>query len=1011
MLCLALLHSRGCRLNRRWFLTCSTAASLCSAYALYARLVSPFLAPRVETIARQQKVVPDSQIDRPVENVKQAQEHLHRHSWAADAKYQVRTDEMFVYAEEWNPIENTGKVRFRPFAMIWRPKNHPPEKAPITIVAESALVEFAGKFDVTNPKPGRVVGGALEGDVAVRGADNLSLDGKNFNFSEGALRIWSDNPVAFTYGPHKGRGLGVELDLIPEPGPPGNEKPAVSGVRTVRLRKDVAMELVSESKDGRRPPENVFVNSAGSFEFNIETHVAAFHKTVRVSRPTGNNQFDKLNCETLTLVFEPEKKSGPSEQNPDAKQTPPVEDKSFTGSLGGNLAFRRLRAEGPLTTVISQRADMNARMTELTYDEEAKVVVLRDARQVRLVQKNNELFSPEVTAVLDKDGQIERAVCRGAGKLFSYQKEGKGTVPRPGKRKVEFAAEWLKQLRKEPDPQAGLDLIELEGQAVVSQAGKMALQADIVRLWVTPGRPEKVSAASTGKSRDDDVHPKRMLALQKVAFTSPQIDGETDRLEVWFEEGTLPQPPIARHEPRAAKHSVLRPPSSKSNAPAVIKPASKTSESSPAEPSQTPPSEKPEKIPENPLHVESDVIRVRAMMDGDKTEVAEVVTEGKVHVTQDHKPGEQPLDLTGDRLHLWNYSESNQVLRVEGKPAQIRDRGMQLEGGDIHFDRGQNVARVDGAGVLRLPVKNGLDGKLLAKPQLLDIFWKEKMEFDGQVAKFFDDVRTALEGNEMRCEEMHVTLMNRISFAESSSDSEKNDVRLIICRDGVEIKSREYEANRLTGVRLARGFEFAFDQATGKVTAVGPGTLKFWRRGNGKRAALGPASGVNANRPLQAESSDWEYTRIDFSGKMKGNTNERSTAFKDRVKVVYGPVDQVTDVVDEDNLPKDGGWMKCDELQLTQHEKTRTQPAYIDILAAGNAELEGRSFHALADNVSYDESKGLYIISATGRRDAKIWREETIGAKRSLVAAPRMEFNPSLNQLKIDRASEFQGLQ
>jgi hypothetical protein len=218
-------------------------------------------------------------------------------------------------------------------------------------------------------------------------------------------------------------------------------------------------------------------------------------------------------------------------------------------------------------------------------------------------------------------------------------------------------------------------------------------------------------------------------------------------------------------------------------------------------------------------------------------------------------------------------------------------------------------------------------------------------------------------------------------------------------------------------VRLARGFEFAMDQATGKVTAQGPGTLVFWRRGNGKRGGLGAAAAARANGPLAAESAEWEYTRIDFSGKMLGNMKDRVTTFHDRVRVVYGPVSQLMQTIDdehppidEDHLPRDGGWMRCNALQITQHPESKKQAAYIEMAATGNAELEGRTFHALAHTVTFDESKGLYILSGDGKRKAQLWREVSPGAPRSSHASGRMEFTPSRNELRSSDLGAGQGV-
>lgn len=1028
----------------------STSACLCGTYALYRMLVSPLVSPGPDLLNERNLSAAEFNSNSS-ENHPQAEQYLPDQPWAAVAKYEIRNDPTYVYFAEWERIEQSGRVRFKPFAMIWRPKDNDPKEPPITIVCESAVVEFAEKFEITR-SPGRVIGGNLEGTVRIRGPNGMAVDGRDFNFVERALRAWSDNPVAFAYGPHSGSGNGIELELIPQPGAPKEDKPAIAGVRTLRLLKDVVMDLVGEPKDNGTPKETVHVTSAGSFEFGVESHVATFQKKVRVVRPTGNDQFDKLSCEQLTLVFEPK----PSEERAEAAAAvaPAAKADDATSGFGRDLdklQFRRLRAEGANTTVISQTSELQAVMQELTYDEQARVIALRDAKQVRMLQRNNELRCPEVTAVLDEAGQIEQATCRGAGKLFSYQKDAENLRQPRGKKQIEFAAEWLKQLRMEPDKQTNLDLIEFTGQAVLSQPEKMALRADIVRLWVTPdkdGQGMRGMAERPIGAEGAGAKPKKMLALGNAEFASPKITGTTERLEVWFEEGPQPQPPTTGPADRTRKHGVLRPsqsPSGQRVTPvaqtvrananrsvtdargasrrdAAVRPAAQADVSDSAVPARSPRPKRgrpapvePEPAPaENPLHVVADRMQVQMIMvDGGDPQLAKVVTAGRVHVTQDHGKGGAPFDLRGDRLDLKNYSDTHQVIHVTGQPAHIHDRGMQLEGADIHFDRGENLARVEGPGVLRLPVSQGLDGKPLETAQLLDVFWQEKMRFDGETADFFAKVRTQLNGSEMRCEEMHVTLAQRISFSEEIDRSQETKVRLVVCRDGVRLKSHEYKENRLVEIRTAEGFEFALDQTTGNITAQGPGTLELWRRGTGNRAGLATSTGVKANRPLKTESAEWEYTRVKFAGRMNGNANEKTTKFKDRVIIVYGPVNRATDTVDEDELPLSGGWMRCDELDLTQLPGGGSGEDSMAVVGRGNAELEGRSehgqFHAQAGQVSFDGSKGLYSLFGEGGHDATLSRQQHDGSSRGSIAARRMEFIPSLDKVNIQGASGAQG--
>lgn len=992
-------------MDRRTLLTVSTAACLCGMYEAYAMFVGPMLSPQSDLVSKGTTTDRESISSKPAANVRQAEKYLSHLGWdASTAKYQFRSNEGIFYFQEWEPVEETGHVKFQPFAMIWRPKSSKPEDDPYTLSSESAVVAFAEKFDIKNASHlGRVVGGSLKGKVGIRGPNDLAIDGHDFFFAEEATRVWSDQPVNFQQGLHTGRGQGMELDLIPAEGPPNPDKPAVTGVRTVRLLKKVAMELAAKAKSADKPDETVFVDCEGSFEYDVESNVATFHKNVLVNRPTGGGQSDRLkNCELLTLVFERMEK--PPAEDADREEKPVPTDDGF-GAPGGNLEFRRLRAEGPTLTVISQRSEMEGRMNELTYDAQARVVAMRDAKRVKLVQQNNELFCPEITAVLDESGDVERALCRGAGKLFRYAKPDTGKKSGK-KRTVEVAAEWKEQLQKTPDPETGLDLIEFKGRAVINQAGIQSLRGDVVGLWITPqGEKPEEAARQNGDAfaaKDNDrkqPQPKRMLALRDVEFASPKINGRTERLEVWFDEGPLPEPPQAEKPGTASV-------SGRTKKPAIAKgkpPATQTAGRQPAD-----------RDAENPLSLTADVIRVRTLRDsGDvDPQLSEVITEGHVHVTRQNPAGQPPLDLKGDTLHLWQFSEFNQVLDVKGTPgapAHIQDRGMQIEGPDIHFDRGQNLASVMGSGVLRLPMKKDIQGKLLDTPQMLDVFWREKMEFDGQVAKFFEKVKAQLTDSEIRCEEMQVTFERRISFAEDARASETTEVKHVLCRDNVKLKNYEYKNNQVAEVRMAEAATFAIDRATGRMTSQGPGKLFFWRRGNGKAIGVEPKAKVVQNRGLAAEPSEWEYTQVNFRGKMDGNTNERITTFYDRVSVLYGPVANSTETIDEDHLPKDGGWMRCDRMQLTQHPVTKAQQAYVEMEAAGNTELEGRSFYAMAPYASYDESKGLYILKGHGKQNARIWREAQPGAARSAHEAQRMEFIPSQYKLHIDNSAGGQG--
>jgi lipopolysaccharide export system protein LptA len=425
---------------------------------------------------------------------------------------------------------------------------------------------------------------------------------------------------------------------------------------------------------------------------------------------------------------------------------------------------------------------------------------------------------------------------------------------------------------------------------------------------------------------------------------------------------------------------------------------------------------------DRPIEVVSDLIQVRMLTyPGErKSEVSEVWTQGHVQVRQMHAPDELPLHMTGERLYVQNRAKDDQLMTLRGSPAHVRDRGMHIEGQQISLDRQKNHSKVNGAGLLQLPVKRSLDGEELKEPKLLDVEWEEEMNFDGLNAKFLGNVRAVLNNDgmrsNMRCEEMDVELTRRISFTENRGDADDKDrpnaeIARVFCKDGVEFDSYNYEDTKLTEVRRGHFAEFTVNQVTGDTTGQGPGWIMGWRRGRGKRAGLTPNATVKANRALKPDSAEWEYMRIDFAGTADGNLQQKFNTFSEHVQIIYGPVERALMVIESDNLTKDAGRMGCQNLRITQNEpQEKDQPGHVELLATGNVDLEGRTFNARADSVSFDESKGLYTLRSQGQREATIWRQTQLGGDLSRADARLMYFIPARNILKLDQAIGLDGV-
>jgi hypothetical protein len=1015
--------------SRRTNLTVLTALGLVGLWSIYSIAVVPAIASR--TISRGHALIePGTRTIRPIKSSQMAVEHLEHKPWTHQAKYQMHAGDSYVYFEEWEHKDSKKAVKFEPFAIIRMPKSQDDDQPPIIIVSDSAYVEFAKPFSITDPDPGRVVKGSLNGNVRITGAHGLSIASRMFTFEESKsaakseMHVWCDYEIQFAYGPHNGTAHSLEVYLNCDKQARKKDRLEITGIKTIQLRKDVNMNLVSESEDEQQPPVDVNIRSAGSFNFVVATHIATFEEEVKVrshKRPRPD-ETDSLDCDLLKLNFEavaPGESSagdGPSNQRDvaagdhtavvQAGESLPAERKvGPLADLSSELTFRRLTAEGKRVTLKSNANRLSARMTRLTYDAKTMVAVLSDPESVWVSQTNgepgavetSELSSPEVTMIHDDEDNVTHTSCQGGGWLKSYQ-SGSGNI--------QFAAQWSKQLQMYPDAETGLEIIELQQQALVRRPEQeMGLAAEFIRLWIDRQQPARpVAHSEEAASPSNRFSPRRLLALDNVAVITPRMQGETDRLEVWFEEA-----PLETTRKSAAPAQRTRRGSGRRGIRQASRDASDVSRKS-AGVSQAAGDENEGRSPtDGPIHLVAK--RLRALMlhrsESDETTVAEVQADGTVRVTQERQKGRQPLRIDGDRLHVQNRSETDQLLQVNGTPAHIRDQEMHIEGGNIHLDRGRNVAWVDGKGLLELPVKQTLDGEQLAQQQILSVTWVDEMTFNGRSAQFFGEVASDLADNRMTCDEMEVVLSQHISFTDDNVESDEREIEHVICKGGVDFESKEYKGTKLIEIRTGHFPHFSLNQQTGDAKATGPGHIETWQRGRGRRASLSPLASVQANRPLEPDVADWEYTKVRFAGAMEGNTKRQETVFRERVEIVYGPVKRPHLKIDPELLPKDGGWMSGDSLTVTQRQDPASQTDAVELVARGNAKLEGRSFQARADTVSYDEAKGMYILHSRGDRAATIWREMANGDRRP-EEARHMLFIPAKNLLQLSRLTRLQ---
>ncbi len=1073
--------------SRRLMLTVSTAAGLSGLCAVYAAATRPLLSPP----AAVNPVFKSAQSKLP--GMDRVSSHIPDEEWIKHPGYQIRSGRTTLCFDHWTPTEEKHAIRMWPFAVLLESEDGRPDRAPVTIVGTAAVIRFQGVFDATgNEDPGRIVGGAVQGDAHVRGPEGLDIVGRNFTFSEDAMRLWSDEDVAFKHGQHRGTGRGLEIELFRVGPPDGFDSIAANGVKTLTLRRNVVFDLAvggdsagllggpnakpaapvgPAPSDAAAPAEPLHVTSEGPFRFDLLENKAVFQQKVRCERAVAGHKPDTLDCDRLALDFEPstdEEKAKAAERRAKIAAGTLVEDDGFQ-MLDGDLALKSLRAEGGLARIASPSSDFEALARTIDHDPATGATTLESAGELVLTrQGTTRLASPKVEIRQPAGGGPQTVDCIGAGWIRNADETGAPAM----------AADWTDSLKRVPSADGKSEVITLTGKAAVRQLGQnFRLDGRTIEIHLEPQektgpRPEGAEAGASllgGK-----MEPKKLVALGEVKLRSPELWADADRLDVNFVTpppeagpiakrsrsnllpaagrielvgGTVP-PPAPAAEPEAPAAPSLLP------AEAAARPAASAASVAPAAPQPA--------APPDPIKLKSQTIEVivnrnagplpDASLDekpsaAGRSQIREVHTIGQVEVQQGRGEGKDPLLIRGDRLDLFNRGEGQELVHISGtpgdatarpKPAEVHDQGSSLYGLNIHLDRRENRAWVDGEGVIRLPVSSGSsasifgDSASVTKPETadaadaaaeakppeppghLDVWWTEKMTFDGQSAFFYGDVRTVMKADRMFCAEMEVRFSERVDFAAAGVGRKPSspgpdgqpggrpEVAEVFCRHGVEIKGQEYLGDKLMSVRRAEFWRFHLDNRTGDTTAEGPGWIRFWRRGDGNRAGMTRDNTVRSNAAIQRDTGEWEFLKIDFSGTSDGNIRRRTTTFHKDVAVVYGPVRDSNQEIDPDRLSPEAGWMTCQALTVTRHEGGEDAKPHSELFAEGNVRLEGRTFYAFSDTVSYDESKGLYILRSIAPATSRIYRQMVVGGRFSEASARRIDFNPAKNEMKSD---------
>jgi hypothetical protein len=215
--------------------------------------------------------------------------------------------------------------------------------------------------------------------------------------------------------------------------------------------------------------------------------------------------------------------------------------------------------------------------------------------------------------------------------------------------------------------------------------------------------------------------------------------------------------------------------------------------------------------------------------------------------------------------------------------------------------------------------------------------------------------------------------------------------------------------------------------------------LRVWRHNENGQSGISQFTNVRSNAPPKPrKSTAWEFEQVRSSGAMEGDFSDLvagqsrprpkpaskiqptagsssilatsgawTTVFHDDVEVLYGPVDQRGELVTREELSEEAGCLLCQYLQVMQRPQTETEAQHIQMLARGNAKIEGKTFNGEADTITYDGSKTQYVLIGDAAGPARLWRQVKIGSDPGRNSANRIHFNPITHKVTEDGAKDF----
>lgn len=750
-------------------------ALMIGAYSAYARVVVPMIKGPVYQVRRTTVTAP-ADLPEKRDNKSRLYSLLPSDGWELGKCKTLYTSQGTLLFQEMNRLDEDGNYALKPFTMIMNDHQSgtafasglDPTVPPTVLRCAEAKLGFDGPILLTGNTKTRMRTASLDGEVTIfrpsptpEKDETLKLVTRDVKVS--ANTIVALGEVAFSFGPHRGNGrtLTIELEHESDASRINPDFSSINGVSVIRLAtlERLTIEPGTLEKSATKAQQNpssqtpslqspaailsatnvpIDVTCAGPFRFDYASRTATFNEKVFIKQLDSFG--DNLNCHQLMVEFAGDTKTAKLAPNT-AELMPP-----------SAASIRRLVAVGdhenskPVIMIANSRK-MNITGDELVYRATDNRISCRSKDQVSIVSPELNVSARSLAYRITPDGALGDLDAVGPGEFFRKSSDVKENL----------FLRWQRNLtiRKRVFPESGPDtsdrntiekLIVVDGKAelLIQETTHVTSDKLNIAIYEIPAVEISGKVASGGQSKFRYL-PSEVFADSPVTIMSPNADGTAGKLLV-----TWPQPNLKalkahdtlslnRPDPRS-QWRVLKPqtdaatgttsadifsPTRFQNLPSGQYGAYQANRfDQPAAATQTAPihrentvvfdgSAEPTKDPlKQYIRFRGDEVRVRLQNSSsdagpNATELMDLKVNGNcvVHQHPSRDSKEKPLRISGDELRI--VPQGKEIYRMlvagnENSLAMVDAQGLQLSGAAIHLDQESNKLWVDGSGDMKV---------------------------------------------------------------------------------------------------------------------------------------------------------------------------------------------------------------------------------------------------------------------------------------------------------------------